>query len=181
MTSSVEKNEMTADDLPMGFNVKYVGNETSKGLWGIKYIRRPVDKLVGLAKSLPADQILPTCNLTVSTGGINIEIPDHQNMFFSTDCISYGVQDLVYTRVFAIIVVKDESTNPFEVHAFVCDSRQTARKLTFALAAAFQDYSQKLKDKDTSNDNISNERKKFAIDLRTPKEQQEELQDETEA
>ena len=67
------------------------------------------------------------------------------------DTISYGVQDLVYTRVFAIIVVRPRpeprakeaaketaDQNPFQCLAFVCDSRQTARRLTFALAAAFK-------------------------------------------
>ena len=63
------------------------------------------------------------------------------------DTISYGVQDLVYTRVFAMIVVKDAPElrgeggtrrHPFDCLAFVCDSRQTARRLTFALANAFQ-------------------------------------------
>lgn len=47
--------------------------------------------------------------------------------FFFPQKIRYGVQDLVYTRVFAMIVVKDnfniKDPNPFEVHAFVCDSR----------------------------------------------------------
>ena len=67
------------------------------------------------------------------------------------DTISYGVQDLVYTRVFAMIVVRPRpeprakdaaketaDQNPFQCLAFVCDSRQTARRLTFALAAAFK-------------------------------------------
>lgn len=137
---------------------------------------------MGIAKTLPPNKSLLNCNLTVTTGGINIDIPNNQNWFYSTDSISYGVQDLVYTRVFAIIVVKDDSLNPFEVHAFVCDNRQTARKLTFALAAAFQDYSQKLKTtEENTSDSISIGRKKFAIDLRTPKELEEGLKDETEA
>lgn len=46
---------------------------------------------------------------------------------YTIDTLSYGVQDLVYTRVFAMIVVKEnyniKDPNPFEVHAFVCDSR----------------------------------------------------------
>lgn len=45
---------------------------------------------------------------------------------FRIESISYGVQDLVYTRVFAMIIVKDQNINTdniFEVHAFVCDSR----------------------------------------------------------
>lgn len=46
---------------------------------------------------------------------------------YAIDTISYGVQDLVYTRVFAMIIVKENynlrDENPFEVHAFVCESR----------------------------------------------------------
>lgn len=58
---------------------------------------------------------------TVSTSGST------KKWNYSIDTISYGVQDLVYTRVFAMIVVKEnydiKDQNPFEVHAFVCDSR----------------------------------------------------------
>ena len=32
----------------------------------------------------------------------------------------------------------EENANPFQCLAFVCDSRQTARRLTFSLAAAFK-------------------------------------------
>ncbi len=88
--------------------------------------------------------------------------------FFPIETISYGVQDLVYTRVFAMIVVRENaecstsscSQNSFECHAFVCDSRQSARKLTYSLATAFQEYSKQLRQT----------RKQFAIDLRTPEE-----------
>lgn len=105
------------------------------------------------------------------------------------DTISYGVQDLVYTRVFAMIIVKEncnlKEDNPFEVHAYVCDSRAMARKLTFALAAAFQDYSKKVKDLEESSKidgKVVSPRKKFAIDLRSPEEMQQELDEqETEA
>lgn len=111
-----------------------------------------------------------------------------QNSFWPIDTISYGVQDLVYTRVFAMIVVKDnlsiKNENPFEVHAFVCDSRAMARKLTYSLAASFQDYSRRVKEAEDNNNNTIDQitpiRKKFAIDLRSPEEQQEQEQ-ETEA
>lgn len=77
-----------------------------------------------------------------------------------------------------MIVVKDEtqlrSENPFEVHAFVCDSRAMARRLTYALAASFQEYSRKVKEvEDNNNNNEPTEsqlKRKFAIDLRTPEE-----------
>ncbi len=72
---------------------------------------------------------------------------------FAIETVSYGVQDIVYQRVFAMIVVKgaeddggpatttqlaSEFRNPFECFAFVCDSSANARRLTYALARAFQ-------------------------------------------
>lgn len=69
----------------------------------------------------------------MSLGGVNIEsVQTSANretymLDWTIDTISYGVQDLVYTRVFAMIIVKEnyniKEENPFEVHAFVCDSR----------------------------------------------------------
>lgn len=81
-----------------------------------------------------------------------------------------------------------KNENPFEVHAFVCDSRAMARKLTYALAASFQEYSRRVKSVEAGDSNNNNVdqitpiRKKFAIDLRTPEElQQENDLQETEA
>lgn len=88
-----------------------------------------------------------------------------------------------------MIVVKDEqirNENPFEVHAFVCDSRAMARRLTYALAASFQEYSRRVKEAEEINFNNNNNnninsstidspfKRKFAIDLRTPEELQQE-------
>lgn len=193
------------------FQVKYLGSQHSKGLWGIKHTRRPVDHLVfmnsltisrrGLypkhlpsfqvtvAKNLPPNRTLPFCNLIVKTDGVYVEtMPSGSASSSSTlsslrwpiDAISYGVQDLVYTRVFAMIVVKDDQVRtdqPFEVHAFVCDSRAQARRLTYALAASFQEYSRRVKEaEETNNNNIPDPsmKRKFAIDLRTPEELQQE-------
>ncbi|KAH8301223.1 hypothetical protein KR018_008527 [Drosophila ironensis] len=187
--------QVNVEDLPITFKVKYIGSEVARGLWGIKYTRRPVDIMVGVAKNLPPNKVLPNCDLKVSTDGVQLEIISPKasinHWSYPIDTISYGVQDLVYTRVFAMIVVKDEtSPHPFEVHAFVCDSRAMARKLTFALAAAFQDYSRRVKEASgeeeeggaTPSDTITPTRQKFAIDLRTPEEiQAGELDQETEA
>lgn len=87
---------------------------------------------VSLARNLPANKVLPLCNLTVSLNGVSIETTAGQsvpqkNWHYAIDTISYGVQDLVYTRVFAMIIVKEDYSikddHLFEVHAFVCDSR----------------------------------------------------------
>lgn len=184
--------QVTVKDLPITFKVKYLGSQYARGLWGIKHTRRPVDNLVSAAKNLPPNKILPFCNLTVSLDGVRMETvtSKHSSVInFTIDTISYGVQDLVYTRVFAMIVVKEnynlKDENPFEVHAFVCDSRAMARKLTFALAASFQDYSKRVKEAEEQNAGDANGkplRKKFAIDLRTPEEIQQDItEQETEA
>lgn len=144
-----------------------------------------------VAKNLPQNRNLPLCNLIVKTDGVQIETisPDNSSatatsMRWPIDCISYGVQDLVYTRVFAMIVVQElpqRNENHFEVHAFVCDSRLMARQLTYALAASFQQYSRKVKEAEelnskhhTSSAIDSPLKQKFAIDLRTPEELQQE-------
>jgi len=54
--------------------VKYIGSEVARGLWGIKYTRRPVDIMVGVAKNLPPNKVLPNCELKVSTDGVQLEI-----------------------------------------------------------------------------------------------------------
>ena len=65
--------------------------------------------------------------------------------------------------------------------------RAMARKLTFALAASFQDYSKRVKEAEEKNggsgcDTEKSLRKKFAIDLRTPEEMQQDItEQETEA
>lgn len=64
-----------------------------------------------------------------------------------------------------------------------------ARRLTFALAASFQDYSRRLQEADANNNdenaidknNVGEKKfvpkKKFAIDLRSPDEIESELQE----
>ncbi|XP_055323094.1 uncharacterized protein LOC129578460 isoform X2 [Sitodiplosis mosellana] len=184
------ENEVVGNDLPLTFKVKYLGSEHARGLWGIKHTRRPVDHLVTMAKTMPTNKALPLCDLTVSRDGVFITTGCNttKKWNYTIDSISYGVQDLVYTRVFAMIVVKDnfniKDPNPFEVHAFVCDSRALARKLTYALAASFQEYSKRVKEieqQELKNDSQT-AKKKFAIDLRTPEEMRQTIDDqETEA
>ena len=99
--------------------------------------------------------------------------------------MDYFWKDLVYTRVFSMIVVRDTAVSaasvvagggtPFECYAYVCDSRQNARILTIALATAFQEFSKSVRHQKLKP-------KRIAIDLRTPEEMALELEDlETEA
>ncbi|KAK5647223.1 hypothetical protein RI129_002115 [Pyrocoelia pectoralis] len=180
---------VSVDDLPLQFSVKYLGEQPAKGLWGIKHTRKPVDILVGIAKNLPENGTLPLVTVEVSTEGLKLfqyspkQKPSKLPVkIFKVDAISYGVQDLVYTRVFCMIVVDDTDQRnglPFHCHGFVCDSRAQARRLTYALAAAFQEYGNKVKE--GKDHNTNHVKKKFAIDLRTPEELGQDSDDETEA
>lgn len=169
------------DDLPQGFQVKYLGQRDARGLWGIKHTRRPVDAMVASAKNLKAGTVLPMVKLVVSKEGVSIVQVQKKSeeilKFHPIDTISYGVQDLVYTRVFSMIVVREigdlKDQHPFECHAFVCESRNSARKLTYALASAFREYSKIVKARsgdEDGKDGLAAAKKKFAIDLRSPEE-----------
>jgi hypothetical protein len=169
------------DDLPQAFQVKYLGQRDARGLWGIKHTRRPVDAMVAAAKNLKAGTVLPIVRLLVSKEGVSVAPAQKKveeiSKFHPIDTISYGVQDLVYTRVFSMIIVKEigelKGQHPFECHAFVCESRNSARKLTYALASAFNEYSKIVKARtggENVKDGLAAAKKKFAIDLRSPEE-----------
>ena len=152
------------------------------------------------SRNLKSGTQLPFLKMLVSEKGVTISSGSQNSSSrcdfgpFPIDCISYGVQDLVYTRVFAMIVVRESipshhstSTrpargatapvqNPFECYAFVCDSRQNARRLTFALAKAFQEFSKAVKTEDgNSASGDRKEPKQFAIDLRTREQIEEDM------
>ncbi|XP_011301725.1 uncharacterized protein [Fopius arisanus] len=180
-----------SNDLPQVFQVKYLGSHDARGLWGIKHTRKPVDNMVAAAKSLPTDTILPLVKLVVSKDGVallplgKIKGEPAIAKTYTIETISYGVQDLVYTRVFSMIVVRDSGNfrkiSPFECHAFVCESKHHARQLTYALATAFQIYSQMVKALGKAEDTSVNVKKRFAIDLRTPDEIETDLARDSEA
>jgi len=189
-TPVLNENGHESVKLPQVFNVKYLGKREARGLWGIKYTRKPVDDMVTLAKTLPTGVSLPFLQFKVDAKGVSVSEKsenssrDFETGFYPVDIISYGVQDLIYTRVFSMIVVRDTAVSasavlagatPFECYAYVCDSRQSARMLTIALATAFQEFSRSVKHQKMKP-------KRIAIDLRTPEEMALELEDlETEA
>lgn len=180
---------MTVDDLPLSFVVKYLGWEPARGLWGMKHTRKPVDNLVKKAKNLPQNHILPRVSIEVTRDGLSYKEmskkpSDSEAIFYGVNEISYGVQDVIYTRVFSMIIVTDKKMEEgltFICHSFVCENKYQARQLTYALAAAFGDYAQKMKESKKIMKQI-----KFAIDLRTPEQQAaeatgEEVDEETDA
>ncbi|KAF5304842.1 hypothetical protein FQR65_LT07859 [Abscondita terminalis] len=158
---------ISVNDLPLSFQVKYLGNEPAKGLWGIKHTRKPVDALVSGAKNLGPNEILPLVTIEISKDGLKMfpitkkKAAKEREIFFKVDTISYGVQDLVYTRVFCMIIVTEGNNNgiiPFHCHAFVCESRNQARQITYALAAAFQEYGNKVKSENKEIQVVSRKR-----------------------
>lgn len=140
--------------------------------------------MVAAAKNLPAGKILPYVKIVITREGLSFKPLGQNNektetISFKVDVISYGVQDIIYTRVFSMIVVKEGDLKngiPFTCHGFVCESKNQARQLTYALAAAFQDYGNKYKEATGAV-----KTKKFAIDLRTPEDIENDSDDETEA
>ncbi|XP_078035274.1 uncharacterized protein LOC144469179 [Augochlora pura] len=179
-------------DLPQVFQVKYLGSHDARGLWGIKHTRRPVDNMVAAAKALPTNTMLPLIKLVVSQDGVALlplekrKPEGNVTRMYAIETISYGVQDLVYTRVFSMIVVRETENfrrvSPFECHGFVCESKHHARQLTYALATAFEIYSRTVKAQDKMAEMAGNTAKKrFAIDLRSPEEMEADLAMDSEA
>ncbi|XP_033336084.1 uncharacterized protein LOC117226144 [Megalopta genalis] len=179
-------------DLPQVFQVKYLGSHDARGLWGIKHTRRPVDNMVAAAKALPTNTMLPLIKLVVSQDGVALLPLEKRKQegnitrMYAIETISYGVQDLVYTRVFSMIVVRETENfrrvSPFECHGFVCESKHHARQLTYALATAFEIYSRTVKAQDKMAEMAGNTAKKrFAIDLRSPEEMEADLAMDSEA
>merc|ERR1719323_1303292 len=100
-TETIKRNP---DTLPQEFVVKYLGKKEARGLWGIKHTRKPVDDMVGLARGLQPGTPLPYLQLSVSERGVQVGAhkrnvnPSFEPGLHPIDTISYGVQDLVYTR-----------------------------------------------------------------------------------
>lgn len=172
--------------------MKYLGSHDARGLWGIKHTRKPVDNMVSAAKALPTNTMLPLIKLVVSQEGVALlplekrKQDAHLSRMYPIETISYGVQDLVYTRVFSMIVVRETENfrriSPFECHGFVCESKYYARQLTYALATAFDIYSKYVKAQDKLAEVTGNTAKKrFAIDLRSPEEIEADLTMDSEA
>lgn len=145
--------------------------------------------MVSAAKALPTNTMLPLIKLVVSQEGVALLSLDKKKQdlsrMYPIETISYGVQDLVYTRVFSMIVVRETENfrriSPFECHGFVCESKYYARQLTYALAAAFEIYSKTVKAQEKLAETAKCNKKRFAIDLRSPEEIEADLTMDSEA
>ena len=170
--------QVTIDTLPQRFVTKYLGCKRCHGLWGIQNVRQPLEDLVEGLQGMPKGEDLPVMNIQVSNTGLHIS--EHKankskkvNLragaegHIPIEFISYGVQDIRYTRIFTFILVKEMSfrNRLTECHAYLCDSAITARKLALSISKAFRDYAKDLKGKPF----------KFQVDLRSTQELEEDL------
>ncbi|VDI33923.1 uncharacterized protein LOC143064379 [Mytilus galloprovincialis] len=171
---STKLSEIKIDRLPQLFVCKYLGKRDVKGVYGLHYVRKPVDELVGkVKKTLLANETveLPLVYVVISNKGIDVK--EHQGnrikdgVTFGNvpiDFISYGVQDMKFWKVFTFIVVSELSsrTKKMECHGYLCDSPTNARKMALSLGASFQLYKTKLAKEGKAHN--------FQVELRPPDE-----------
>lgn len=183
-STKTKLSDVKVDRLPQLFICKYLGKRTVKGVYGLHYVRKPVDELVGkvkktLLKNEPVE--LPLVYVVISNKGIDIR--EHKNNRIQDgvtygnipiDFISYGVQDMKFWKVFTFIVVSELSsrTKKMECHAYLCDSDANARKMALSLGAAFELYKGKLAQDGKAHN--------FQVELRPPDELAEAFTDEKE-
>ena len=172
--------DVKVDSLPQVFVTKYIGSKPCHGLWGIKHTRGPVEDMINEITTMEPDagEDLPLVQLRVSLDGIHVR--EHSANMCKTrkiakelipiEFISYGVQDVKYTRVFSFILVREMSSKSrkLECHAYVCDATANCRRLSLSVALAFKEYSKTLDGKPF----------KFKVDLRSSEELQQELDEE---
>ncbi|CAH1773172.1 unnamed protein product [Owenia fusiformis] len=147
--------KVTIDTLPQVYVAKYLGFRSCKGLWGVRHTRKPVEELVESVGKIKRGDELALVHIEISKTGINLKThPSNKNTkfepgFIPIEYISYGVQDVKFSRVFAFIVVREMSkdSKKTECHGYVCDSTLTARKLALSVSLAFQQYAKILKGK----------------------------------
>ena len=71
-SSSAVGGSTNIPSLPQNFECKYIGKTKCSGLWGIKNIREPVERLVRIAKRNTSLNDLPNVEALISEKGIYI-------------------------------------------------------------------------------------------------------------
>ena len=149
--------------LPQSFECKYLGKTPCLGLWGLKHVREPVDRLVKNAKRVSSLDELPTVETLVSEKGIyivqrlfseknqslknkaNIKEKHYRSGLLPISNISYATQDNLYSKVFSCIVVREHEQNTIsECYSFLCDKNESARKMALSITLAFKEYGKML-------------------------------------
>jgi hypothetical protein len=162
--------------LPQNFECKYIGKAKCSGLWGIKNIRDPVDRLVNNAKRHKSLNDLADVEALISEKGIYIvhkpnlneknPKPSHsflkskissvttektyQSGLLPISNISYAAQDNIYSKVFSCIVVQERDSKTLsECYSFLCSRNEFAKKMALAITLAFKEYGKLLQLKES--------------------------------
>jgi hypothetical protein len=163
--------------LPQNFECKYIGKAKCSGLWGIKNIREPVDRLVNNAKRHKSLNDLVDVEALISEKGIYIVHKSnlnekntksshsflkskiasvttqkhYQSGLLPISNISYAAQDNIYSKVFSCIVVQERDSKTLnECYSFLCSRNDLAKKMALAITLAFKEYGKLLQLKEAS-------------------------------
>ena len=162
--------------LPQNFECKYIGKAKCCGLWGIKNIREPVDRLVNNAKRHKSLDDLADVEALISEKGIYIvHKPNlkekntksshsflkskiasataektYRSGLLPISNISYAAQDNIYSKVFSCIVVQEKDSKTLsECYSFLCSRNDLAKKMALAITLAFKEYGKLLQLKES--------------------------------
>ena len=152
--------EIKINCLPQTFQCKYLGKVRCEGLWGVRYTREPIDRLVSAAKCLQSTDELPSMEALISERGIyivqkqSIKPKGFEKIYRSglvpIGNISYGVQDNKYGKVFSCIVVRERDGKTLcECYAFLNTKAEYARRMALSLTLAFKEYGKLLQIKES--------------------------------
>ena len=154
--------EIKVNCLPQTFQCKYLGKVRCQGLWGVRYTREPIDRLVNAAKCLQTIDDLPFMEALISERGIYIVQKQstkpnkgfekiYRSGLVPIGNISYGVQDNKYGKIFSCIVVRERDGKTLcECYAFLNAKAELARKMALSLTLAFKEYGKLLQIKESN-------------------------------
>ncbi|XP_077995637.1 uncharacterized protein LOC144449089 [Glandiceps talaboti] len=127
------------------YMVQYLGKMPANGKMGLECTMKPVELMYRTFKFNKGKNyqrlMIEVTNKGVSmneTGPTGHEIL--KDRFIPIYKLSFGAADPVHTRVFSFVRKNDdtESENPWECHAFLCETTSVAKALTLYLVKAFQ-------------------------------------------
>lgn len=165
MSSSMRANtirkklkSIVVTSLPQVFECKYIGKTKCKGLWGLKNIREPVDRLIRNAKRKRSLNELPDVEALISDKGINVvqreakknECKPLKSGLLPINNISYAVQDNIFGKVFSCIIVREKENKVIsECYSFLCSKNEIARRMALSITLAFKEYAKLIQSKES--------------------------------
>ncbi|XP_066301221.1 basic salivary proline-rich protein 2-like [Branchiostoma lanceolatum] len=128
------------------YSVHYLGRAQAKGEAGREYIQEPLELLLRQQKGKKPEKVL----VEVSSAGIFMEkkargMFKRKRVHLAIDSITYGVEDSFHGRVFAVITTNNSHKSMY-CHAFLCDTKDTAKDMKYWLGRSFRMAYQDLAD-----------------------------------